>query len=113
MIYIQHRTLGSFEQYVLALVQHVVDEDGRVADVLAVLLSPSDEPLLELLLGALAGLGPHELHEVLLHREHELGLLPDELGLQQVSCPESVPGDLVLVGGTDTFLGGTHGFLPL
>ena len=61
---------------------------------------------------ALAGLGAHHRHEVLLVREDEGYLLLQEVVVQKVARAESDPGDLVLVGGSDALLGGADDVLP-
>ena len=107
MVDVQHGSLSTFENDLLVVVQCLVDQYRGIADVLADLVPPADHLLVQGFSRAAALLGIHHVQEVLLVRKDERDLLLQEVVLEKVPCPESDPGDLILIGGSDSLLGGT------
>ena len=105
VVHVEQRGLGALEQQGLALVQRLVQHQPGVGRV-----GPQPLAVGHVLLGdglrldtaAIVDLG----QDLVLLAQHELELLPQDAGVEQILHPDPHPGDLVAVGRPDAAAGG-------
>lgn len=105
LVDVQHYPLSPFEEDLLALVDSVVDDPGRVGDVLLQFLTifiVAFEDVIEVDRVDVVELG----EELILLGQVALQLDLEGILFEQVTHPNPDPGDLVHVGWTDPVLGG-------
>ena len=105
MIDVEQRRLGALEQQVLALVDHVVEEQARLGDVGAQALGIGQVLSADLVHGV-GGQAVDELELGVHAREDGLELVAEQVLVEHVLHAQADAGHLVLVARADAALGG-------